>query len=320
VTSHSLQPYRGCTFGNALCGVGCYVQHNRHLLAGRRWGGFLEVRTNAAESYREHYEREARWARRTTSPEGETATSGATGGLSASASDQTTAISARSSRAELSTNMPALLRDAGMAPCEPKPRPGKFSIFLSSATDPFVPQEFRCGVTRSVLETMLELPPDELVLQTHSPRVVDYLELYRALSARCDLRVHLSIETDREDMPGLPPHAASVARRLEACAVLKRAGVRTVVTVSPLLPIEHPRLFFERIAAVADAVVIDHFIEGDGSRDGSRTARTSLPEAMRRLDPESIGLEYRERMAEVARQVLPGRVGISIRGFAGQYC
>jgi hypothetical protein len=23
VCSHSLQPYRGCTFGNSLCGVGC---------------------------------------------------------------------------------------------------------------------------------------------------------------------------------------------------------------------------------------------------------------------------------------------------------
>ena len=64
VTSHSLQPYRGCSFGNSLCGVGCYVQHSRHILQGRTWGGFLEIRANAADSYREHYERERRWARR----------------------------------------------------------------------------------------------------------------------------------------------------------------------------------------------------------------------------------------------------------------
>src|SRR5437868_925937 len=63
VTSHSLQPYRGCTFGNSLCGVGCYVQHSRHILAGRQWGEFLEVRANAAESYRANYARESRWAR-----------------------------------------------------------------------------------------------------------------------------------------------------------------------------------------------------------------------------------------------------------------
>src|SRR5947209_2718105 len=92
VTSHSLQPYRGCTFGKALCGVGCYVQHNQHLLRGRNWGGFLEVRVNAAQSYLENYRRESAWARR----------SG-----------------------------------------------GKFSIFCSSATDPFLPQEFQFAVTRS---------------------------------------------------------------------------------------------------------------------------------------------------------------------------
>jgi hypothetical protein len=41
VSSHSLQPYRGCTFGNALCGVGCYVQHNPWVTKGRSWGSFL---------------------------------------------------------------------------------------------------------------------------------------------------------------------------------------------------------------------------------------------------------------------------------------
>lgn len=262
VTSHSLQPYRGCTFGNALCGVGCYVQHNGHILRGRRWGGFLEVRTNAAASYLANCDREARWSR----------------------------------------------RDGG-----------RFSIFCSSSTDPFVPQEVRFGITRSVLEAMCRCPPDELVLQTHSHRVVDYLDLIRTLAKHCDLRIHVSIETDRERVPGLPPHASSVAKRLEACAVLKTAGVRTVATVSPLLPIEDPARFFVRIAECADAVVIDHFVQGDGSADGSRTLRTSLPEAMRAIAPESLMLEYRDRMVEVARRYLPGRVGVNIGGFAGRY-
>ncbi|HTI51212.1 MAG TPA: hypothetical protein VL475_09680, partial [Planctomycetaceae bacterium] len=178
VTSHSLQPYRGCTFGNALCGVGCYVQHSRHITQGRSWGGFLEVRTNAADSYRKNCERERRWAQKRGQP---------------------------------------------------------FSIFCSSATDPFVPQEFQYGVTRSVLEEMYEYPPDELVLQTHSPRVAEYIPLFERLAACCRLRVHVSLETDRERIAGLPPHAGSVAKRLEACAALRGAGLSTVVTVSPLL-------------------------------------------------------------------------------------
>ena len=57
VTSHSVQPYRGCSLGNALCGVGCYVQHNPYATQGRPWGSFLEVRKNGADSYRLHVDR-----------------------------------------------------------------------------------------------------------------------------------------------------------------------------------------------------------------------------------------------------------------------
>jgi DNA repair photolyase len=155
---------------------------------------------------------------------------------------------------------------------------GRFSIFMSSATDPFVPQEDRFRVTRGVLETMLELPPDTLILQTHSHRVIHYVELIRELSRRCELRVHISIESDRERLPGLPPPASPLVRRFDAAAALREAGIRVVITVSPLLPIERPREFFERIAGVADGVVIDHFVGGDGSPDGTRTRMTGLPE------------------------------------------
>jgi hypothetical protein len=282
VTSHSLQPYCGCTFGNSLCGVGCYVRHNGRLLKGRSWGSFLEVRTNAAQSYLDNYDAEAAWARRRSD-----------GPLSESAID---------------------------AKARSLPGPdGLFSVFCSSSTDPFVPQEFRYGVTRSVLEAMLRRPPDRLILQTHSHRVAEYADLLRDLSHRSDVRVHVSIETDREQIPGLPPHSSSVENRLQACARLRDAGLRTVVTVSPLLPIRDPDRFFARIAEVADAVVLDHFIGGDGSPDGGRTLRTPLPEAMRQLEPDSTELAYRDRMASIAGRYLPGRVGINIDGFAGRY-
>ncbi len=262
VCSHSLQPYRGCSFGRSLCGVGCYVRHNGHVLRGREWGTFLEVRANAADSYRRHVDRERRWAHG---------------------------------------------------------RGGCFSIFLSSATEPFPPQEASAGVTRSVLEAMHESPPDELILQTHSPAVTRAIDVIEPLSRKCRLRVHMSIESDRDRLPGLAPPASRVEERFEACAALKEAGVRTVVTVSPLFPIADPEAFFERVAACADAVVLDHFIGGDGSPDGGRTRRTAVPEAMARVDPSSTALEYRDRMAKVAERRMPGRVGIGAAGFAGRY-
>ena len=64
VASHSLQPYRGCTYGNSLCGVGCYVQHNGFVTRGQAWGAFLDVRDNAAEAYARQAKTERAWAHR----------------------------------------------------------------------------------------------------------------------------------------------------------------------------------------------------------------------------------------------------------------
>src|SRR5262245_2784157 len=121
VASHSVQPYRGCTFGNSLCGVGCYVQHNRFLTRGAPWRSFLEARVTAAEAYACQVAGERDWARR-----------------------------AR----------------------------GRFTIFLSSSTDPFVPQEDRYRITHRLLAAMLTQPPDVLIVQTHTDRVTAYVDLY----------------------------------------------------------------------------------------------------------------------------------------------
>ncbi len=261
VCSHSLQPYRGCSFGRCLCGVGCYVRHNPFVTRGAAWGSFLEVRENAAEAYLAGCDRERRWARA---------------------------------------------------------RRGEFSVFMSSATDPFVPHEKRLGITRSVLMAMVDRPPDALIVQTHSHAVVDRVAELAALAPRCRLRVHISVESDRDRLPGLPPPASSVARRLDAAGRLRDAGLRVVVTVAPLLPIADPDDFFTRIAECADAVVIDHFVGGDGSPDGARTRRTALPAAMAAVDPASLRLDYRDEIVARALAIMPARVGVGMDGFAGR--
>jgi len=112
---------------------------------------------------------------------------------------------------------------------------------------------------------------------------------------------------------------ASADARFEAAARLHETGLFVVISVAPLLPIPHPERFFSRIAQAADAVILDHFIEGDGSYDGARTRATPLPEGIARVDPTALGLEYRESMAKIAERYLPGRVGVNIDGFAGRW-
>jgi DNA repair photolyase len=175
VSSHSLQPYRGCALGNSLCGVGCYMRHSWYVNRGRQWGSFVESRTNAAEAYLKEYPAERAWARRTR---------------------------------------------------------GRFGVFLSSATEPFQPVEFtsRGGITRRVLEAMVRQPPDVLIVQSHSHHVADYLDLYPQLAAVCDLRFHVSIESDSDCLGDLPPSASPVEKRIVAAGKLRQAGLRTVVT------------------------------------------------------------------------------------------
>ena len=195
----------------------------------------------------------------------------------------------------------------------------QFSIFMSSSTDPFVPQEKGFRVTQQILEAMLAKPPDVLIVQTHTHLVTTYLKLYLVLANVCQLRFHISIESDRDRLPGLPAPASPVKRRFEAASILKQAGFKVVITVAPLLPIQDPEAFFKSIAARADAVVLDHFIEGDGTPNGMRTKKTLLPPAMSMIDPESTFLSYRDQMVTIAQRIMPGRVGVSIDGFAGRF-
>jgi DNA repair photolyase len=261
VSSHSLNPYVGCGYGNSSCGVGCYVRSNQWILRGRTWGDFVDIKVNADEVYSLTVQTERRWA-----------------------------------------------LGKGIS----------FSIFFSSSTDPWQPIERKFRITRRLLNQMLKQPPDKLILQTHSSIIVEDIEIIVALKHLCDLRIHLSIEGDRDSLPGLPPPPCSVNQRIKLVEKLTSRGITTIVCMSPLYPLIDPDRFFSQLTkAGASAVVIDHFIEGDGTQNGSRTYRTPLPSAIKLIDEEALELSYRDSIASIARNYLP--VGISSTGFAGIY-
>jgi len=259
--SHTLNPYAGCAYGGALCGLPCYAQHNSWTTRGRDWGGFLDVKVNAPEVYRERYEAERRWA-------------AARGGL---------------------------------------------RIYMSSVTDPYVPQERRYRITRALLAGMIERPPDRLVLQTHTPHPLWDIDLLAGLRrAGTGLCVNISIETDREDLgPGFPPHATRVADRIEALATLRAAGIPCAAVVAPLLPLDDAASFARRLGEAADHVILDHFLLGDGSPGGLRTRRTGFPDRLRAAGWEDwTTLERFEQVCEVFRRALgEERLGVSRQGF-----
>ncbi len=193
-----------------------------------------------------------------------------------------------------------------------------FSIFLSSSTDPWQPIERKYRITRKILSAMIEDPPDSVILQTHTDRIVDDMNIILDLSLLCDVRVHISIEGDRERLPGLPSPPCSLSKRLGALALFAKNGIATVACLSPLYPLKNPDTFFQRLANEGvGAVILDHYILGDGTADGSRTLKSALPKAMAELNEASIHLSYRDQMADVARKYL--RVGVSSDGFSGNF-
>jgi DNA repair photolyase len=194
------------------------------------------------------------------------------------------------------------------------PRP--LRIYMASSTDPYLPQEATLGVTRGLLEAMLERAPDVLVVQTRSPLVARDLDLLVALSARCAVWLSMTVETDQDPVPGLPRHATPIARRLEALEAFRAAGVPTQAAVSPVLPIGDLPGFAARLDAACDRVIVDHYLLGDGSH-GLRTRRTPFVDLLVAGGHERwTRLEVLEEVrAGLAARLGEARVLVSCDGF-----
>lgn len=191
---------------------------------------------------------------------------------------------------------------------------GKVTIFMSSSTDPYQPIEYQERVTRSLLEVMVEEPPDFLFVQTRSPLVTRDSDLLLRLGER--VRVSMTVETDREDIrKAFSPQAPPIQARLKALAQLKEAGVPTQATLAPLLP--SSEAFPELLAPLVNRVCVDDYFMGDGS-GGKRTRSLGIYKQY-----EALGLEewYHPTAYEIVyerlRRVFPDdQLYVSQKGFA----
>ncbi|MED1470960.1 SPL family radical SAM protein [Bacillus salipaludis] len=156
---------------------------------------------------------------------------------------------------------------------------GRVTIFMSSATDPYQPIEYKEKVTRSLLEVMTIEPPDFLLIQTRSPLVCRDIDLLLKLEDR--VRVSMTIETDLEEIrKHFTPHAPPIGARLKTLAQLKDAGIPTQATIAPVLPSSEG--FPEKLRSIVNRVCIDDFFMGDGS-GGRRTKRLGIEQIYENL-------------------------------------
>lgn len=146
-------------------------------------------------------------------------------------------------------------------------------IFMSSVTDPYQPIERKVRMTRRCLEVFAQYDDlDLLVIQTRSPLVTNDLDLLASIPYAV---LSMTIETDRGDLP-YGPSETHIRQRLEAVRRASAAGIPTQITVSPCLPYT-PSFATKLIASGVQRIVVDTFVDGDGSQ-GKRTADSPFAE------------------------------------------
>ncbi len=122
-------------------------------------------------------------------------------------------------------------------------------IYMSSVTDPYQPIERDLKLTRGLLEVLASHHRPKLVVQTRSPDVVRDEALFRRIVANGGrVQVNLTVTTDDEEVRRtFEPSCPNNRVRLQAAGELRKAGVDTCITMTPLLLVENAERFADSL-------------------------------------------------------------------------
>jgi len=109
-------------------------------------------------------------------------------------------------------------------------------IVLGTACDPYQQAEMKYGITRGILEVMLDFQQPVHML-TKSPSVLRDLELWSRLAQVTDAQIAFSVPTlDEAVWKKMEPGTARPIKRLEAIRELTATGVPCGVMIAPIIP------------------------------------------------------------------------------------
>lgn len=151
------------------------------------------------------------------------------------------------------------------------------TLYANVMTDPYMNPTV-AGLTRQMLEALLEYKPSKLIIQTRSPLV----KRDRDLLAQFNTRVNMTIETNSEAIrQEFTPRAPKLESRFEAIQYLAQSGIEVCVTCTPTLPFEKSKSrMVEWVERVKSLDNLTHVVFQD-FHDGFLT-KTS-PEAIEKL-------------------------------------
>lgn len=147
------------------------------------------------------------------------------------------------------------------------------AIYMSSVTDPYQPIEHKVGLTRSLLEELIEVQP-RLTIQTRSPLALRDIDLFRQFQR---IRINYTIPTDSEEIrERYEPHCPAIEVRLKSAKELAEAGISIGISISPMLPIKDAEKFGKRIAELRASEYVTQFFKPTRSRFRAGTSSESI--------------------------------------------
>ncbi len=195
-------------------------------------------------------------------------------------------------------------------------------IYASSVTDPYQPLERKLGLSRALFAEVAKSEGIKLVVQTRSPDVARDIDVFRQIEAKGGrVQVNMTVTTDDERLRrAFEPWCPTNRARLAGLAQVREAGIRTAVTVTPMLRIESVEGFAETLAAVgADDVIIQGFHTERGAEQfvaSTRSGAIALMAEQLGCSRADFEARYNAHYDEV-RTALKARLGRVGEGRAG---
>ena len=183
-------------------------------------------------------------------------------------------------------------------------RPGfkPSAINLGGNTDPYQPCEKQLGLTRAVLEVLLEARCP-LALVTKGTLVLRDLDLLAALAEKKLVAVYVSLTTlDNSLKRILEPQAAAASARLAVIRRLSEAGVPVGVNASPMIPFVNDHELEHILEAAKDAGAIR-----------ASTILVRLPREVSPLFREWLATHFPDRAARVIHAIQSAHGGQDYR-------
>lgn len=148
------------------------------------------------------------------------------------------------------------------------------TIYMSSVTDPYQPIESKLRLTRSLLQELLDFHQPRLVIQTRSPLITDDIELLKQFK---HLQVNMTVTTDSERVRRIfEPLCPSNQTRLAAITKVGQAGIKTCITITPLLPVESVDRFVEGLLATGASKFVIQPFHADKGKFVAKTGAKAL--------------------------------------------